>query len=65
MGLEGQMEELVRQAEEAHVKVLKAMKSRYVELTSAVSDTAFLQHHVETTLQSITDLQTTIYQDVS
>lgn len=65
VGLEGQMEELVRQAEEARVGVLQALGSRYVELTTAVSDTAFLQQHVDATLQSITDLHTSIDQDVS
>lgn len=58
------MEELVRQAEEARVGVLQALGSRYVELTSAVADTAFLHQHVNTTLQSITDLHTSIDGDV-
>lgn len=65
VGLEGQMEELVRQAEEARVGVLQALGSRYVELTSAISDTARLQQRVESTLQNITDLHTSIDHDVS
>uniref|UniRef100_A0A0P4W4M1 Centromere/kinetochore protein zw10 homolog n=1 Tax=Scylla olivacea TaxID=85551 RepID=A0A0P4W4M1_SCYOL len=64
VGLEGHMEEMVRQAEEAHIGVLQALRTRYVELSSAVSDTAFLQQHVEATLHSITDLHTSIDQDV-
>lgn len=65
IGLEGQMEELVRQAEEARVGVLQALGSRYVELTSAISDTALLQQRVSSTLQNVTDLHTSIDQDVS
>ena len=65
VGPEGHMEEMVRHAEEAHVGVLRALRGRYVELSSAVSDTAFLQQHVEATLHSITDLHTAIDQDVS
>ncbi|MPC08494.1 centromere/kinetochore protein zw10 homolog [Portunus trituberculatus] len=64
VGTEGHMEEMVRQAEEAHVGLLQALRTRYVELSSAVSDTAFLQQHVEATLHSITDLHTSIEQDV-
>lgn len=58
------MEEMVRQAEEAHSGVLQALRMCYVELSSAVSDTAFLQQHVEATLHSITELHTSIDQDV-
>ncbi|XP_050712012.1 centromere/kinetochore protein zw10 homolog isoform X2 [Eriocheir sinensis] len=64
IGLEGQMEELVRQAEEARVGVLQALGSRYVELTSAISDTALLQQRVSSTLQNVTDLHTSIDQDI-
>lgn len=65
VGLEGQMEEMIRQAEEARVGVLQALGSRYVDLTSAISDTALLQQRVESSLQNVTDLQTSIDQDVS
>ena len=58
------MEELVRQAEETRVGVLQALGSCYVELTSAASDTAFLHQHVDATLQSTTQLRTSIDQDV-
>lgn len=65
MGLEGQMEELVRQAEEARVAVVQALGSRYVEMTPAISNTALLQQRVESTLKDVNELHTAIDHDVS
>lgn len=64
LGVDGQLEELVKKAEEARVGVLQALGSRYEKLTTALHDTTHLHERVSAALQDLSNLHESIEQEV-
>ncbi|XP_045583707.2 centromere/kinetochore protein zw10 homolog isoform X1 [Procambarus clarkii] len=64
LGVEGQLEELVKRAEEARVGVFQALGSRYSKLTTALHDTTQLHERVGSALEEISNLHNTIEEEL-
>lgn len=60
----GQLEELVKRAEEAREAVCQTLGSRYDSLAMVVHDTAHLHHRVANALEDLTSLHNSIEQEV-
>lgn len=63
-GTGGQLEELVKRAEEAREAVCQTLGSRYDSLAMVVHDTAHLHHRVANALEDLTSLHNSIEQEV-
>ncbi|KAG7154664.1 Centromere/kinetochore protein zw10-like [Homarus americanus] len=64
LGIDGQLEELVKRAEEGRVGVFQALGSRYSKLTTALHDTTLLHDRVNAALRDLTNLHDSIEQEV-
>ncbi|KAK8726414.1 hypothetical protein OTU49_010253 [Cherax quadricarinatus] len=64
-GVDGQLEELAKRAEEAREGVLHALGSRYIKLTNSLYDTSHLQESVSAALHDLTSLHDSIDEEVA